>query len=225
MLWYTTQTMPIFSDLRVVLGWSRYSDIKLYMLGVNVLYRMTDNLFFPKPPVSLADLEFVLDKFRSSMAATLDGGSPKAYAEKTHWREQLMLTLRPLGNYVDDMCKGDPANLGMLLSSGFEAQPMSRTSPKPLEVPLILRIKQGRTGELIIFHTPLGRAAKAYDVDWKVQDEPDTPEAWQRMKATSARDGVRIEGLKPGMVYVFRVRAYSRLGYTDWSPLVARMCI
>ena len=53
---------------------------------------------------------------------------------------------------------------------------MSRTSPQPLEVPRILRIKQGRTGELIIFHTPLGREAKAYDVDSKPQDEPDTPE-------------------------------------------------
>jgi hypothetical protein len=217
--------MPIFKELRVVLGWSRYSDAQLYMLGLNVFQRMKNNPFFPDPPVSLADLEHVLDKHRGSMAATVDGGNPQAYAEKDHWRAELTLLLRRLAHYVDDTCKGDPANTYMLVSSGFEAQPQSRTSPQPLDIPRILRIKQGQTGELIIYPTPLGRQAKFYYVDWKPVNEPDTPEAWKQKKAPSARGGVRIDNLNPATVYAFRVCAFGNLGLTDWSPIVTRMCI
>ena len=112
----------------------------------------------------------------------------------------------------------------MLLSSGFEAQRRVRRSAQPLEVPQILKVEHGRSGELVVFPSPLGRDASSYDAECKLQDEPDTPEAWQTTKLASARGGVRFGNLEPGKVYVFRVRAQGKLGKTDWSQLVAKMC-
>jgi len=60
------------------------------------------------------------------MAATVDGGNSQAYAEKDHWRRELTLLLRRLAHYVDDTCKGDPANMHVLVSSGFEARSRGR---------------------------------------------------------------------------------------------------
>ena len=77
----------------------------------------------------------------------------------------------------------------------------------------------------LIYPTPLGRQAKSYHVDWKPVNEPDTPEAWKQKIVPSARAGARINDLRPGTVYAFRVRAYGKLGFTDWSPIVTRMCI
>jgi len=186
---------------------------------------MKVSAFFSDPPVSFADLESVLDKFRGAMARTINGGRPQDYAEKDHWRIELIMLLRPLAHHVDDTCKGDPANLHMVISSGFEAQRMSRRPKQPLDIPRILKIEQGRTGELIVYYTPVGRDAKSYDIGWKMADEPDTPEAGKQVKVTLARGGAVFKGLKPGTVYAFRVRAHGPLGFTDWSPIVTRMCI
>jgi hypothetical protein len=217
--------MPIYKALRVVLGWSRYSPSRLYMLGLNVFYRMKDNPYFPAPPVSFADLESVLNHFRHSMTQTIDGGRPKDYAERNHWHAELIVLLRQFAHYVDDTCKGDPANIYMLVTSGFEAQPMSRRKKEPLDIPRILVIEQGPAGVLIAYYTPVGRDAKSYDVGWKKADEPDTPETWKEMKVPCARGGATVKDLTPGTVYAFRVRAYGPLGLTAWSPIVTRMCI
>ena len=34
-----------------------------------------------------------------------------------------------------------------------------------------------------------------------------------------------INGLTPGTMYAIQVRAYGKLGYTDWSDSATRMCI
>jgi len=56
-------------------------------------------------------------------------------------------------------------------------------------------------------------------------NEPDTPEAWKQKIVPSARGAPESMTSSSEPVYAFRVRAYGKLGLTDWSPIVTRMCI
>ena len=47
---------------------------------------------------------------------------------------------------------------------------------------------------------------------------------WTETLVTSSQHPVLIKNLKPGTVYVFQVRALGKLGQTDWSDSVTKMC-
>jgi hypothetical protein len=47
----------------------------------------------------------------------------------------------------------------------------------------------------------------------------------QSRSAAFGSEAVPVENLTPGTTYMFQVRAYGKLGYTDWSQPVQRMVI
>ena len=51
-----------------------------------------------------------------------------------------------------------------------------------------------------------------------------TPD-WTYVTFTSTRPPQLINGLNPGRVYAFQVRAHGKAGKTDWSDPATRMCI
>ena len=48
---------------------------------------------------------------------------------------------------------------------------------------------------------------------------------WTMLTRASASEAILIDGLTPGTIYAFQVRAHGVLGYTDWSDSATRMCI
>jgi hypothetical protein len=42
---------------------------------------------------------------------------------------------------------------------------------------------------------------------------------------SSVKKPIEFNGLTPGTIYSFQVRAYGKLGYTAWCDPVTRMCI
>jgi hypothetical protein len=66
-----------------------------------IIKRLTDNPFFPSPPVDLKTVQAAVDDLNAALAAQPNGG-PAATAEKKNKQEALIGLLRSLRHYVDD---------------------------------------------------------------------------------------------------------------------------
>ncbi len=107
--------------------------------------------------------------------------------------------LKLLEHYVEATSKDDEA---AFTSSGFALKTTTRTSGQPLSQPIIVKIGQGKTGELLVTVTP-------------------TPnKAMYELRYTPA-----VPGLTPGTTYAFQVCAHGKGKQTDWSDSGTRMCI
>jgi hypothetical protein len=148
-------------------------------------------------------------------------GSKKAIAEKRKKREALIQTYRLLARFVEIMCKND---MPTFLSSGFEAASQTPAAPQPLPPASIFKIEHGNGGELFVTLKSLPRA-RTYEVRYApVPAGGGAPTTWTTETFASAKIAVPISGLTPGANYVFQVRAFGKLGYTDWSDSVTRIC-
>jgi hypothetical protein len=180
---------------------------------------MDGNPNFLNLPVELSDLNEALNNFEAAMAKALDG-SRSAFANKRKCRSIVERLLRQLGHYVEHACNG---NMEIFVTSGFEAI----RAPSPAEqcpTPLILKIKQGKSGELLVSFTPFYRKAAHYQLRYGVVGT--SPDSWTVETLLQARRPVRVENLTPGTDYGFQVRAFGKTGkYTDWSSQASRMCI
>jgi hypothetical protein len=69
--------------------------------------------------------------------------------------------------------------------------------------------------------------AKARCYDIRYAPDPGTGAAihWTTISVPSTRPAIPINNLTRGVNYTFQVRAFGRLGFSDWSSSVERMCI
>jgi hypothetical protein len=89
---------------------------------------------------------------------------------------------------------------------------------------MVVSIDQGNSGQLIVAVTPIPKA-HAYDVR-RVPLVNGVPAGnWTIVSITAAKKPVSIDGLTPGTIYAFQVRALGKLGHTDWSDSATRMAI
>jgi hypothetical protein len=214
--------MGISKRIKPSLAFARMSDADLMFLCLAVIRGMTGNPDYPRPPVSLAELQKLLARFISAKAAMLNGGR-KATIERDASRVELIRMMRHLGNYVEIACQND---METFVKSGFVAIPTSFAPQQPCPQPRMLRIKQGERGVLLASFTPLYRQAVRYDLRYGARPkEGGSPYEWTLIPLSKARPATRVENLTPGTTYVFYVRAYGQLGWTDWSDPLERMCI
>ena len=54
---------------------------------------------------------------------------------------------------------------------------------------------------------------------------PERPSVGQPSLLPTTKPPTVLNNLTPGGTYTFQVRAYGKLGYSDWSEPVNRMCI
>jgi hypothetical protein len=133
----------------------------------------------------------------------------------------LTLILRLIGHYVEANCKGD---MTTFLSSGFEAASRTKTPPQPLPQPTLIRVDQGNTGQLLVNIKPLPKA-RNYEVRYATVGAGGTPGPWTTVTIASAKQAAPINGLTTGTTYTFQARAFGKLGFSDWSDPINRMCI
>src|SRR5262249_9779062 len=130
--------------------------------------------------------------------------------------------LRSLGHYVEGACKNDMATFR---SSGFElASNRPRNPPQPLPVPAPVRLLQGNTGELLAT-IPSVRKARHYELRYAPVPAAGATANWTTIAVATTKPAVSVNNLTPGGTYTFQVRAFGKLGYSDWSAPVDRMCI
>jgi hypothetical protein len=179
---------------------------------------MTGNPAFPHPPVDLALLKAALEGLSIAIGEAIDGGK-KAVVEKARQRESVVKMLRTLSHYVESVS----TEVTTLLSSGFELLTVTRSAPQPLQGASIRRIDQGVSGNLLVKIQSIARAW-SYELRYASLGPDGIPGSWTSLPVTTVRSLTSCTGLTPGVIYAFQVRALGRLGYSDWSDSVTKMC-
>lgn len=207
-------------QLRVNLGFANAPDHTLEETAGAV----SDNLYgkpaYPTPPVTQPNLQAGLTALTESIAAQVQGGTA-ATAHKNNMRDALIDLLRQLAGYVQENHGND---LAVLLSSGFEAVSTSRAS-SPLDKPRIKDILNGNSGQLILRGTPIPNA-RCFEVRFAAIGAGGAPGPWQSAGLITNSRSMPVNGLTPGTMYVFQIRAVGgSTGYSDWSDAVQHMSL
>ncbi len=205
---------------RVNLGFANAPDHTLEEISGAVI----DNLFgkpaFPSPPVTQVALQAALTGFTAAIATQAQGGTA-ATADKNNKRDALIGLLRQLAGYVQEMHGND---LAVLLSSGFEAVSTSRAS-SPLEKPHIKEILNGNSGQLILRGSTV-QNARCFEMRFAAIGAGGAPGPWQSAGLITNSRSMPVNGLTPGTMYVFQIRAVGgSTGYSDWSDAVQHMSL
>lgn len=205
--------------VRIAYKFKKQSAEQLVTMAGAIITGLTDNPAFPAPTVDIKTLQAATDDLRTALAEQPQGGKA-ATAEKNNKQEALVVLLRNLKHYVEDNCGNDPA---VLLSSGFQTAASTRNR-SPLENPDIHSVDFGNSTELVLKVSPIARA-RCYEVRSAAVGAGNVPAPLQTVGLFTNSRSIKIAGLVPGTVYVFRVRAIGgSTGYSDWSNPVSRMC-
>ena len=215
----TTQSKKV-AKLKPLEGYGTMSDDNIVHVGMAVQTGLTGNSNFQNLPVDLAALKTDIDSFSALIAEAMDG-SKKVIAQKNKQREAVIKMLRLLGRFVEIQSDNDAA---IFTSSGFVAASTTKAPPGPLPVPVIRRVDHGVISGEIVLQVEAIRKAKSYEIRWSALVNGAAPSSWTTKLVTQVRPAVGIQGLTPGTVYAFQVRAIGKLGYTDWTDSATLMC-
>jgi hypothetical protein len=180
--------------------------------------KLLGNTAFPNPPVDLATFLAAITSFAASVVLALDG-SKQAKAIKNKQREGLVKMAEDLGHYVEAASNNDPVTF---TSSGFQIRSTSRSPLQSLDQPVIDRLDQGKSGELLAIVKPVA-GARNYEIQYAPAGGASP--VWTKITVATARKPVPVENLTPGTTYMFQVRAFGNPGFTEWSQPIQRMCI
>ena len=205
-------------SLKVSQNFTRSGDADVLAFGLSVVSKMTDNPHFPTPPVDLAVLHADLEKFSTTIIESLDG-SKRVIAERTKLRQSIVKRLRLLGHYVEATCNDDVV---AVTSSGYQPAVVTRAGPQPLSTPAIRWIDHGVLGQLLVRVEKVAKA-RSYEIRYAAVTGGMIG-SWATQAATTVRSAAPIDGLTPGTMYTFQVRALGRLGFTDWSDSANCIC-
>ena len=205
--------------IRAALGFTRLTNLDLFSRLTSIREGMKENPYFPDPPVDIPTFSAAVEAFSSYMTLARDGGRT-AIAERNVRREIVSRMAAQLGHYVEHNCNGE---MDKFLSSGFRPKATTRSPAGPLDRPRIRKIKHGQPGELLVYPTSV-KGAYSYELGQSLTDENRIPGEWTVRPLSSARAAVSIEGLIPGRVYAFRIRALGKVDYTSWSDPALFMC-
>ena len=205
--------------IRAATRFMRLQPEQLLATGYTVVNSLRDNANFPNVPVDPGVLQSALDVYADTIGVAKDG-SRTAIALRNKQGEEIVQMLQVLASYAEFNCKGD---MHIFLTSGFQPRPSSRALPQPLDTPAIDSIDQGMSGQLMVWIKGV-RGTKTYELRF-APDSGVAAGAWSVQTVGRTKTAAAINGLTPGVVYVFQVRAFGSLGFTEWSAAGSRMCI
>ena len=183
--------------------------------------KMLGNAAFPNPPVELPVFMTAITTFAASVVVALDG-SKQAIAIMKKQHAGLVKMAEQLGHYVEAASNNDPVTF---TSSGFAIRSTTRVPSQPLAQPTIDRVDQGKTGQLLVMLIAALKA-RMYEIRFAPAGTGGVaPATFATIAIASANKPVPVDNLTPGTTYMFQVRAFGKLGYTDWSQPVQRMAI
>ena len=208
----TTQSKKVVK-LKPLEGYAAMSDDDVVHVGTAVQTGLTGNSNFQNLPVDLAVLKTDIENLSALISESLDG-SKRVIARKNKQREAVIKTLRLLGRFIEVQSDNDMA---IFTSSGFVPASTTKAPPAPLPVPVIRGVDHGVIGGELVVQIEAVRKAKNYEIRYGALVNGVEPNSWTTKVVTSVRPPVGIQGLTPGTVYAFQVRALGKLGYTDWT--------
>jgi hypothetical protein len=90
--------------------------------------------------------------------------------------------------------------------------------------PEIASVEQGTSGQLIVTIKSVPKA-RHYELQSAAVPVGGGAINWTTQMMATTKPPSVFSNLNPGGTYSFRVRAYGKLGYSDWSDPVSRMTI
>jgi hypothetical protein len=214
--------VPISKTIKVRIDYSKVSHAAYALFVAAVVQNMTGNAHFPNPPIDLAVLKALLERYRELIAAA-DDGSKRVISQRDSLRQQMDHLVRQLGFYVEAACDNDPA---MFATSGFEALPTNYVPTQHLPPQRIVKLVHGANSGIILAYLPPSyRKVKYFQIRSGIVPNPNTsPDSWTIETFPATRNPYSIGNLKPGVTYAFQVRAVGKLGSTDWSDSATLIC-
>jgi hypothetical protein len=216
-----TTKVPKPKYIKPLEGYTNISDADVVARAMAVLAGMTGNPNFPNLPVDLAAVKTDIVSLSTLISEALDG-SKKVVAEKNKQREVVIKSLKLLARFVEVHSNGDEA---IFTSSGFQPASNTKTPPAPLPLPIIRSVDHGAlTGEIVVL-VESNPKAKSYEFRCGAVVNGAPPASWTSKVVTKVRPPVGFQGLPPGTVYAFQVRALNVVGYTNWTDSSTCMCV
>jgi len=186
---------------KAVISFAKTKDHELADIAQAIANKMTNNLNFSSPTISLSDLQAAIAAYSSALIQAADGSKADT-ATKNACRITLENDLSTLGNYVNLMAEGD---LVKLQSSGF---PLTKL-PVPigiLEAPVLTVHYGENAGEMGIDISPIPKAS-GYIVLYAPTPAPADNNDWNS-KLLSSTKGL-LTHLKVETKYVYKAAAIS----------------
>ena len=177
---------------------------------------------FPNTPFDGPSFKGVIDRLTTAAAAVVHDGGKVAIEERNKCRADAIMMYRTLGHYVETACKND---MNAFVSSGFSAVFKAQAAPpQPLDAPVIASIEQGPSGQFIVTFKAVPKALH-YQLSYGPVPGAGGSVDPTMIVVTNTRPPTVINNLTPGTIYTFQVRAFGRLGYSEWSNTAQRMVI
>jgi len=202
---------------RLLLSYTHLTDYELSTLAGRVLAAMTDNDNFPDPAPSLAELEPLVNTYRTRHEIASRRGSALEISQKNESRQLLLEAFKQLAFYINTVSDGSQP---MLVSSGLILASQPREVYVP-DVPRLLRLRDGRvSGQMRLDFEPV---KDAFEYLYTVSDTVDGQGnvVWPDPVLTTRSKRNFIDPVEPGTTYFARVRARNSKGMGDWSETVS----
>lgn len=200
---------------RVSYAFAGLSVLGLIAFTQVVIICLTGNAAFTKLPVSLVDLQALLQKLQDANNNVLLGGAPNLTALRDEAQQALLVALRKIAAYVQSESLD---SLSTLLSSGFQNVPTPSPSA-PLDAPTILKAVNNGTTQVLLRLTPVDNANS-----YEIQYTTDGGKTWVSGGISSKALRIVLKNLTPGTVYTIQARALGgSTGQSTWSTPVSIM--
>lgn len=206
---------------KVITNYSNLTDYELATLGGRVVQAMQSPQavdFYSEPQPEIEELEILVEDYVRKHEIASRRGSALEISLKNESRTSLLEALRTLGNYVNEMARGQ---LSYLLSSGLQLYAPRGSNAIP-EVPQHVRLRDGGlSGQLKVSFNRI-ESAWVYEIQIAPEAPPGDELQWSDpVQTTLSKRGTIIGNLTAGHRYFIRVRAMNGKGTGDWSEPVS----
>ena len=172
-----------------------------------IIQALTGNAAFPSPTPTLAVLSGAVNDLEIAQTAALTRA--KGAVEVRNEKHAALLTLlADLRAYVQTVANAAPPehSAAIVQSAGMNVR------KTPVRKPRVFAAIQGSVSGAVKLVAPFAGSRAAYDWQWS----SDGGKTWQLAPSTvQARTG--MIGLTPGSTVLFRYRAVTKAGESDWS--------
>ena len=202
------------SKTKAVIDFTGYTAGDLAPVAQNIHDEMLAHVAtFATPAVTMIALQTLVDDFNDKLAAKASRATADIVAFNVA-RHELEETLFELGNYVNNIAKGDPA---IVVQSGFPSYQTGQVgTPGAPAAPTNLRLRHGDvSGEIVARYRP-SRVPSMNEVQ-KCFGDPLVEANWVHAGTFSSGKAI-ISGVTPGAIVWIRVRTFGTKGLVgDWS--------
>lgn len=200
----------------VSLAFAKLPSHELPDFTVGVFNGFTQNAaIFDDPPVPLTDLTTANQTLITANANTSSGGTDRTDVRNAAY-DAVVIILRRLAAYVEDVAKGDPI---IIEKSGFKVAQRGPAPQQPLIKTIIQAILNEVSTQLLVRLNPQSNA-----FGYEGMMSSDGGKTYQSIGYFQQARRVVVKNLTPGVTYTFKFRALGgSTGAGDWSDPVSHM--